>query len=429
MFARCSKSMLHGRNRLKIGAKLVQQPRTDFWMQKKVLALAVAGLVSGVAFAQSNVTVFGVADAAYTYAKGKTADGATTTAFSGITSGGYKGPRLGFSGEEALGNGLKAFFWIEFAYEIDQDTGIYRNRRSYVGIDTPVGAFSVGRQYNAGWLQMGRSSSNEVTGINPMNTFVGGSGSGIPTIGGTMATNQNSRWNNSLVFTTKDYSGLTGRAIYAFGETATNQTQSNVPGAATTVVAGATPATAATSDNGRLGLSAAYTNGPITADVAFNQRQAIHSQYPTLTGEGMNLDEWYVGGSYNFNVVKLYASYQTLTNKNTVASAIDAKLWSLGISAPVGTALKLGLEYAAIDYDQACSKQTVANCAANANNGKSSGWGVHAKYDLSKRTFFYASAARFKNDTNTLAASANGAAAGALGQSNWAVQSGVSHTF
>ena len=34
-------------------------------MQKKIIALAVAGLVSGVAFAQTNVTVYGAIDVAY----------------------------------------------------------------------------------------------------------------------------------------------------------------------------------------------------------------------------------------------------------------------------------------------------------------------------------------------------------------------------
>ena len=32
-------------------------------MQKKLIALAIAGLVSAPAFAQSNVTIYGVADA------------------------------------------------------------------------------------------------------------------------------------------------------------------------------------------------------------------------------------------------------------------------------------------------------------------------------------------------------------------------------
>jgi predicted porin len=37
-------------------------------MQKKIIALAVAGLVSGAAFAQtSNVTIWGIADVSYGY--------------------------------------------------------------------------------------------------------------------------------------------------------------------------------------------------------------------------------------------------------------------------------------------------------------------------------------------------------------------------
>ena len=39
-------------------------------MQKKIIALAVAGLVSGAAFAQSNVTIYGVADVYYGNARG-----------------------------------------------------------------------------------------------------------------------------------------------------------------------------------------------------------------------------------------------------------------------------------------------------------------------------------------------------------------------
>ena len=34
-------------------------------MQKKIIALAVAGLVSGAAFAQSNVTIYGAVDMGY----------------------------------------------------------------------------------------------------------------------------------------------------------------------------------------------------------------------------------------------------------------------------------------------------------------------------------------------------------------------------
>ena len=77
-------------------------------MQKKIIALAVAGLVSGAAFAQTNVTVYGIMDMSYTYSKIGDAK------FSGMEAGGWSGPRIGFKGEEALGNGLKTIFTMEF---------------------------------------------------------------------------------------------------------------------------------------------------------------------------------------------------------------------------------------------------------------------------------------------------------------------------
>jgi predicted porin len=36
-------------------------------MQKKIIALAVASLASGAALAQTNVTIYGIADAGYVY--------------------------------------------------------------------------------------------------------------------------------------------------------------------------------------------------------------------------------------------------------------------------------------------------------------------------------------------------------------------------
>jgi predicted porin len=39
-------------------------------MQKKIIALAVASLASGTALAQTNVTMYGIADAGYVYSSG-----------------------------------------------------------------------------------------------------------------------------------------------------------------------------------------------------------------------------------------------------------------------------------------------------------------------------------------------------------------------
>ncbi|MBK7414258.1 MAG: porin [Dechloromonas sp.] len=83
-------------------------------MQKKIIALAIAGLASTAAFAQSNVTVYGVVDAAYIYTHTNGGDRLNNKAnekhgndFNGIQSGQLTGSRIGFKGTEDLGNGLE----------------------------------------------------------------------------------------------------------------------------------------------------------------------------------------------------------------------------------------------------------------------------------------------------------------------------------
>ena len=60
-------------------------------MQKKIIALAVAGLVSGAAFAQSNVTVYGIVDMGYQYSWDNNSDNAKSK--SEMKSGGLDGSR------------------------------------------------------------------------------------------------------------------------------------------------------------------------------------------------------------------------------------------------------------------------------------------------------------------------------------------------
>ena len=80
-------------------------------MQKKLIALAVAGLASTGAFAQANVTVYGVADATFDVVRASNVkdgyDLGNTTRVSSNSS------YIGFKGAEALGNGLTAVFQVE----------------------------------------------------------------------------------------------------------------------------------------------------------------------------------------------------------------------------------------------------------------------------------------------------------------------------
>jgi predicted porin len=89
-------------------------------MQKKLIALAVAGLVSGAAFAQSSVVISGVVDIGYGIGKDEAteASGAKSsrkfTNMRGAEGTGASSSRLNLLATEDLGNGLKAGFNHEF---------------------------------------------------------------------------------------------------------------------------------------------------------------------------------------------------------------------------------------------------------------------------------------------------------------------------
>ena len=83
-------------------------------MQKKIIALAIAGLASSAAFAQTNVQIYGIVDAAMAYVNNSQGrDGFA------VQSGVLAGNRIGFKGTEDLGNGLKANFVLEQGFNLN----------------------------------------------------------------------------------------------------------------------------------------------------------------------------------------------------------------------------------------------------------------------------------------------------------------------
>lgn len=123
-------------------------------MQKKIVALAVAGL-STAAFAQTNVTIYGVADLSV---QGITASNskARTNADGSVMEVQSNSSLIGFKGTEDLGNGLKALFQAETTMDLagnqkaDAGTnsvsygssgGVFASglRDSYVGMSSKYG--------------------------------------------------------------------------------------------------------------------------------------------------------------------------------------------------------------------------------------------------------------------------------------------------
>ena len=119
-------------------------------MQKKIIALAVAGL-STAAFAQTNVTIYGVADVSAqgtNMGKGSAVGAAAQGGSFNMKS---NSSLIGFKGTEALGNGLNALFQIETNVNMTGQSagqGVAANtsnsnfsslRDTYVGVSSKYG--------------------------------------------------------------------------------------------------------------------------------------------------------------------------------------------------------------------------------------------------------------------------------------------------
>jgi predicted porin len=386
-------------------------------MKKKLIAMAVAGLASGAALAQTNVTMYGVLDLAYVYSSGSAGLVGGRNTFSGLTGVGA-GNRLGFKGEEALGNGLKAVFTLEYGLDPDINQGIgtggLNARQQFVGLAGNFGTVALGRQYAPGFNATARNDALDASDMAIQSSLSALNGYSI-------TPNSPARFNNSITYTSNNLSGFTVSAIYGFGESRRTNGQPLQDRNGDPIVT-YNDKEISTSDNGQLGFGLNYANGPINLDAVYQSRQNVRTEVPLVPGTGKDINEWYLGGSWDFKVVKLYGSYQALDNKNdAVAIGVDdSDLWTVGVSAPIGPGT-LGVSYGRLVTDRDLVQ-----------DGESWGAGVQYTYPLSKRTSLYGAYSYFNNNRHVLVPGqviAVPGDVGARGESNYAVGAGITHSF
>ncbi|MDD2885418.1 MAG: porin [Dechloromonas sp.] len=318
-------------------------------MQKKLIALAVAGLASTAAFAQSNVTVYGIVDVAGLYQDGQAAGKNQFSVNSGVLS----TSRLGFKGVEDLGNGLKALFTLEYGLTADANNGIGMTatvpggvatgnaRQQFVGLTGNFGTAVAGRlqttglDYTVAGSALGGSAAIGATNV------VGG---------GTLLTAV-ARANNAVAYISPSFSGLTLAVNHA----------------RMTEAALGTP----TADAYANLVSASYANGPITAGLVY----AKLSNANTIASDDNK--EWGLRAGYDFGVAKLQAAYQQQKNDATAAVGKDKK-YVISVSAPVSAKVAVIGEFASLSMDSTVAADDVKAIT------------LASTYSLSKRTTAYA---------------------------------------
>lgn len=322
-------------------------------MQKKIIALAVAGLASTAAFAQSNVTVYGVADVYY--GVGHSGGAATRTS---VNSGGLSGSRLGFKGTEDLGNGLKALFTLEYGLTVDDNTGVGATnnasgtftgnaRQQFVGLTGGFGTALAGRLQTAGYDFSAATNVFHGAAINPLATVQGG-------FNQTTLISSSSRASNALAYVSPSFGGFVVAVNHA------RLTETAVVGN--------------TSDGVANLVSGTYTAGPAVASLIYTKANNGTTQFK----------EWGLGGGYDFGVVNLKASYQS---QDRDGSAGKDKAWQVSGAIPVTAAGKVLLGYA---------KNTVDSVANQSDDTKS--YTLAYLHSLSKRTTLYTGYQHVSND-------------------------------
>lgn len=247
-------------------------------MKKTLIALAAVA-ATGAAFAQSSVTLYGVAD----IAAGKQTNGKFQAYAHGKINNGDS--RFGLRGTEDLGGGLKANFNFEAGVNIANGAtgssgGNTFSRGAWVELAGGFGSVRGGRSLSPSFYGI---AAYELTGIANYSALVGQFGLGA-----------GSRNDAMVAYTTPTMGGLTATVG--------------------TVLSGNDASTAA-GNQSKYDMNVIYKAGPLTAAMTYGKVQ----------GEEKS---WSLGGSYNLGAATVAVSYQDPKGAN--------KGFTVGVSAPMG---------------------------------------------------------------------------------------------
>ncbi len=302
-------------------------------MKKSLVALAA--ILSFSAYAESSVTLYGIADAWVGSAKhidlSRTNQpnaivNPATSSNTVVDSGGLADSRIGLSAEEDLGGGLTAFVNYEIGTNVDTGAGS-GTRQSVVGLSGGFGRVAVGFQATPYFDMMAASiytQDSVFDGFKQADQFY---------------YTHTARYSNSVRYDTPNLNGFSGAAQIGLGENK-----------------GGSRATRNTS------LAVRYAAGPL--DLAAGvQTDELTSNFKTTNAA--------VGGAYDFGMMKL--------NLGVTSSKDTGRKNENGIN--LGASLPLG---------PVTVKGQIGRHKASDMVDPINSFGIEAQYALSKRTTAYA---------------------------------------
>lgn len=271
-------------------------------MKKHVLSVAALTAFAVPAFAQNSVTLYGVIDEGFNYTNNVLGSHNYE-----LASGFAQGSRWGLKGSEDLGGGLKAVFQLENGFDVNtgrlNQGGRMFGRQAFVGLSSPYGTVTLGRQYDSVVDYLAPTTANGNWGgyllSHPFDND---------------NTDNSFRVNNTIKYTSPDYSGLQFGGTYSF---------SNDTGF---------------SNNRQYSLGAQYQNGGLLVAAAYLQANnpgvtaggAIAANDANFTSSRLRI----FGGGINYTFGPATAGF-VYTNTNVTNPTADVYLTSADSLVPI----------------------------------------------------------------------------------------------
>jgi predicted porin len=376
-------------------------------MQKKLIALAIAGL-SSTAFAQTNVTIQGLFDTGYQSFKQEA--GAVTTKTNRVGSlSNSATTNLTFVVNEDLGGGMKAGLWLETDPAAGTNQAAFGgtsmwNSQNYLFVSGNFGKVSLGFMNNFALtsaltsqpfgIGMGGGYSREFGRLNGVGVIgapaviAGGQIAAAAANGFTASSGgRDIRANNSLRYDTPTWNGFSAGLVYRSSNSGANN---------------------AADADGQTQIGLNYNNGPL--NVSYTNSNIMSN----VNGIGaMNTTHNLLGANYTFGTFTLMGGWTSSKNNVSPARTVDARSWNVAMKwqatptlAVMGNILKVDDKIAAtavtgdqdrdlnaLGLDYAMSKRTTAYARwENGDNDKQSttgnGTGKFTRYAFGLRHSF-----------------------------------------
>lgn len=325
-------------------------------MKKSLIAAAVVSALPAFAQAQTNVTMYGIADMSINMVdRGDLSRSAVT-----IDSGNQSASRWGVRGSEDLGGGLKAMFQFEAGVRVDtggSDAAGFFQRIAQVGLQGNFGTIKLGRGYTPAFRTVGTYDALSYGLFGNMLSATAG------------ADQAQTRFSNAIMYDSPSWGGFQILAAYT---NAHSGDELDAP----------SPYLSTVDRDVRQGLDIAlqYKGGPLNVGGYFQQTNTDDG-----AGNALSKDRMGIGAGYQFGSFRLVGGYSQTSQEIVGGADYEVEAYHIGGIMKLGTG-SLHIQYIGLQQDAADADGSVL--------------GVAYSHPLSKRTNLYAHIGLADNDSN-----------------------------